>query len=67
MATDVTVNGEDVVLPDGATVFTLLDQLDLPHTGVAVAVDGMVHPQSRWAQAIGPCERIEILTAVQGG
>jgi sulfur carrier protein len=67
MATDVTVNGEEHRLPDGATVFTLLDQLDLPHTGVAVAIDGMVHPQSRWAEPLGPCERIEILTAVQGG
>ncbi|WP_030169233.1 MULTISPECIES: sulfur carrier protein ThiS [Actinomycetes] len=67
MATDVNVNGDDVRLPDGATVLTLLDQLDLPRTGVAVAVDGVVHPQSRWGQELGPCERIEILTAVQGG
>lgn len=67
MATSVMVNGEDTSIPDGATVRNLLQQLDLPDTGVAIAVDGMVRPQSTWDLEVGTCTSIEILTAVQGG
>lgn len=67
MSTNVIVNGEATPIPDGATVRTLLEQLDLPDTGVAIAVDDTVRPQSTWDLELGPCERIEILTAVQGG
>lgn len=63
----VTVNGEDTSIPDGATVRDLLGQLDLPDTGVAIAVDGMVRPRSTWDLELGTCTGIEILTAVQGG
>lgn len=63
----VTVNGDVTSIPDRATVRTLLEQLDLPDTGIAIAVDDTVRPQSTWDLELGPCERIEILTAVQGG
>ena len=36
--------------------------------GIAVAVNAAVVPRSRWAEAeLQPGDRIEILTAVQGG
>ncbi|WP_207842203.1 sulfur carrier protein ThiS [Williamsia soli] len=64
---NVMVNGELTAIPEGATVRSLLGQLDLPDTGVAIAIDDTVRPQSSWDSELGPCERIEILTAVQGG
>ncbi|PXW29032.1 UNVERIFIED_CONTAM: sulfur carrier protein [Williamsia faeni] len=67
MTTDVVVNGVATALPDGMTVVELLDHLDLPRTGVAIAVDGQVRPKSTWHTGLGSCVSIEILTAVQGG
>ncbi len=64
---NVMVNGELTVIPEDVTVRSLLEQLDLPVTGIAIAVDETVRPQSTWDCELGPCERIEILTAVQGG
>ncbi len=64
---NVSVNGEITLVPDGATVRSVLEQLHLPDTGIAIAVDDTVRPQSTWDLELGPCERIEILTAVQGG
>lgn len=67
MGDTVTVNGEATPIPEGTTVRSLLGRLGLPDTGIAIAVDEMVRPQSTWDDELGPCERIEILTAVQGG
>lgn len=67
MTTDVVVNGVATALPEGMTVVELLDHLDLPHTGVAIAIDGVVRPKSTWHTALGTCISVEILTAVQGG
>lgn len=63
----VTVNGEDRLLDPGTTVRDLLAQLGLPDTGIALAVDGVVFPKSRWDEAVGRGWTVEILTAVQGG
>ena len=63
------VNGEpnDAVAP-GATVTELLEVLDVPDRGVAVAVDAEVVPRSAWeAFAVPDGARVEVLTAVQGG
>jgi sulfur carrier protein len=63
-----TVNGEDRDLPPGATVVDVLTSLDAPARGVAVAVNGMVVPSSTWqAVLVHEGDRIEILTAAQGG
>ncbi|HEY9314722.1 sulfur carrier protein ThiS [Williamsia sp.] len=67
MTTDVVVNGVATALPEGMTVEGLLDHLDLPRTGVAVAIDGRVRPKSTWRSGLGSCGSVEILTAVQGG
>lgn len=63
----VTVNGVDHDVDADITVARLLQRLDLPDQGVAVAVDGSVRPRSSWADGVAPGARVEVLTAVQGG
>ncbi|MEU1209079.1 sulfur carrier protein ThiS [Nocardia sp. NPDC005825] len=63
----VTVNGEDHVFPAELTVRELLERLNLPCQGVALAIDGAVFPKSRWDEPVGRGWEIEVLTAVQGG
>ncbi len=63
----VTVNGEDMDFAVAPTMSELLAERGLPEKGIAVAVDGVVFPRSRWAEQVAPGTRIEILTAVQGG
>jgi len=60
----VRVNGTDREVTDGATVADLLASLDMPATGIAVAVDGEVRNRRTvlWDGA-----SVEIVTAVQGG
>ena len=64
---ELTVNGSQVFTEQGVDVNALLKQLDLPDEGVAVAIDGMVRPQVRWAEPIPPFSVVDVLTAVQGG
>jgi sulfur carrier protein len=65
----VLVNGETRHLPDGATVESLLEQLEIEaRRGVAVAVEAEVVPRSVWpARELAEGDRIEIVTAIQGG
>ncbi|EOM77982.1 sulfur carrier protein ThiS [Rhodococcus rhodnii] len=63
----VTVNGEDHEFDTAITILELLERLSLPTKGIAVAVDGAVHPRTRWDRPIERGWQIEILTAVQGG
>lgn len=64
---EVTINGEDRLLAVGTTIRQVLDQLNLPDCGVAVAVDSAVAAQERWDSPIPAGARLDILTAVQGG
>lgn len=66
----VSLNGERVPLPRGATLADLLAHLPggTPATGVAVAVDGTVVPRAAWAShPLAGGEAVEVVTAVQGG
>jgi sulfur carrier protein len=64
----VTVNGERRELPDGATVARLVDDLQTPPRGVAVAIDGEVVPRAAWAGTeLAEGARIEVVAAIQGG
>jgi sulfur carrier protein len=69
----VTVNGQQLSVPDGATVDIVLQRLlaqaDVEGSrGVAIAVHGEVVPRSRWgATKLSPGAVVEVLTAVQGG
>lgn len=62
------VNGAEWELADGATVADVLARLGAPDTGVAVACRGEVVPRASWpATPVRDGDRIDVLTAVQGG
>jgi sulfur carrier protein len=64
------VNGEPVRDRDGTTIAELLADLGVEPAarGVAVAVDGEVIPRAEWpARALADGERVEALSAMQGG
>jgi sulfur carrier protein len=64
----IVVNGEPSEIAPGTTVSALLEALDAPTRGVAVAVDAEVIPRGEWATYAVPDEaRVEVLIAVQGG
>ena len=63
-----TVNGEPTEVAAEATVGELLERLDLPHRGIAVAVDREVVPRGAWdSTALTEGARVEVVHAVQGG
>jgi sulfur carrier protein len=64
------VNGEPTELAEGSTVTDVLERLevDRPRRGLAVAVDAEVVPRSEWdARPLAAGDRVEVLTAIQGG
>ena len=64
----VTLNGEPTELAPGATVEAALARLELPHRGVAVAVDAEVVPRGEWTEhELSEGARVEVLNAIQGG
>ncbi|MCZ4079131.1 sulfur carrier protein ThiS [Rhodococcus sp. H36-A4] len=68
LAIGVTVNGEDHLLTEEMTMRQLLEHLSMPPKGIAVAVDGVVLPKSRWdSTTVSKGWTIDVLTAVQGG
>lgn len=64
---ELTINGADRDVEDGTSAVGLLELLGLPDKGVAIAVNGAVHPRSQWDQALPAYADVEVLTAVQGG
>jgi sulfur carrier protein len=67
---NVSVNGAVTALTDGTTVAELVAALtgDVTPRGVAVARDGAVVPRSAWpATVLTDGDRVEVLTATQGG
>ena len=68
----VTVNGVPRELPGGTTVAAVVSELTGsaggPPPGVAVAVNETVVPRGAWASSrLDDADRVEVLTAVQGG
>lgn len=64
----VQVNGESVELSDGSSLAGLVDSHVTQTKGVAIAVNQEVIPRSMWAStSLTAGDRIEILTAAQGG
>ena len=62
------VNGATRAIEDAIDVAGLVAQLTVAERGVAVAVNGEVVPRSRWAAvALRDGDRVEVLTAAQGG
>ncbi|GAA4680206.1 sulfur carrier protein ThiS [Streptomyces buecherae] len=64
----VSVNGEPRQVPDGTTLDQLVATLTTAPGGVAAAVNEAVVPRGQWpATALSAEDRVEVLTAVQGG
>ena len=68
MTVRVTVNGEPREVPAGATVGQVVAMVTDLATGVAAAVNGVVVPRRSWPGApLRDGDRVEVVTAVQGG
>lgn len=64
----VIVNGEPRELPEGASVAEVVASVTAAGTGVAAALNGEVVRRSAWsATPLRDADRLEVLTAVQGG
>ena len=62
------VNGEPLKVDAGTTVEGVIAALKLGPRGIAVALNGAVVPRSAWpSTAVGEGDRVEVLTAAQGG
>ncbi|MFE6131655.1 sulfur carrier protein ThiS [Streptomyces sp. NPDC056437] len=65
---NVSVNGETRMLATGTTLDALVTELTAARSGVAAAVNEAVVPRSAWAGTVlDDGDRVEVLTAVQGG
>ncbi|MEU6774442.1 sulfur carrier protein ThiS [Streptomyces sp. NPDC046759] len=64
----VSVNGERREIVPGTALDTVVRSLAPAPSGVAAAVNETVVPRAQWATtALAEGDRVEILTAVQGG
>lgn len=62
------LNGEAHQLPQGTTIAELVRSVSGSARGSAVVVDGAVVPRGQWEQlTLAPDQRVELITAVQGG
>jgi len=62
------VNGEPRELPDGAGLAEAVASVTTARTGVAAALNGEVVRRSAWeTTTLRDGDRLEVLTAVQGG
>jgi sulfur carrier protein len=66
----VQLNGEPRKLRDGTTLAAVVEELGVAGQprGVAVAVDAEVVPRGEWERrALRDGDRVEVVTAIQGG
>ncbi|MYX77307.1 sulfur carrier protein ThiS [Streptomyces sp. SID3915] len=64
----ISVNGEHRSVPAGTALDALVASLTSAHSGVAAALNEAVVPRSQWSAAVlAEGDRVEVLTAVQGG
>ena len=62
------VNGDRREVAEGATVADLVNEMETPRSGVAVAVNGEVVPRAGWQEAsLSEGDRVEVLSAIGGG
>lgn len=65
---NVSINGEVRQLATGTTLDALVAELTAAPSGVAAALNEIVVPRSQWTGTpLGDGDRVEVLTAVQGG
>jgi sulfur carrier protein len=64
----ITLNGTQRSASDGSSVADLVGQLSDRTSGIAVAVNGEVVPRGSWSTTVlAAGDRVELVTAVQGG
>ncbi|MCV7066698.1 sulfur carrier protein ThiS [Mycolicibacterium houstonense] len=63
----ITVNNETLEVDDQTTVEGLLETRGFPDKGIAVALDWTVLSRSEWDRTLVDGDRVEVVTAVQGG
>ncbi|MEV7385073.1 MULTISPECIES: sulfur carrier protein ThiS [unclassified Streptomyces] len=64
----ISVNGERREIAPGTALDTLVRSLTAAPSGVAAAVNETVVPRGEWATTgLADGDRVEVLTAVQGG
>ncbi|TDD82443.1 sulfur carrier protein ThiS [Actinomadura rubrisoli] len=64
----VIVNGEPREVPEGASVAEIVASVTAAGSGVAAALNDEVVRRSAWdATPLNEADRLEVLTAVQGG
>ncbi|WKX69852.1 sulfur carrier protein ThiS [Streptomyces sp. XD-27] len=64
----VSVNGEPREIPEGLTLDRLVAGFTAAPSGVAAAVNETVVPRGQWPSTpLRDGDRVEVLTAVQGG
>ncbi|MFK0021368.1 sulfur carrier protein ThiS [Streptomyces sp. NPDC090798] len=62
------VNGERRLVAAGTALDALVATLTVAPSGVAAALNETVVPRTRWSStALSEGDRVEVLTAVQGG
>ncbi|MEU8983580.1 sulfur carrier protein ThiS [Streptomyces sp. NPDC048309] len=62
------VNGERQLIAAGTALDTLVATLTAAPSGVAAALNETVVPRTRWSStSLSEGDRVEVLTAVQGG
>ncbi len=65
---NISVNGEPLEVAPGTALDVLVGTLTAAPSGVAAALNETVVPRARWsATALAEGDRVEVLTAVQGG
>ncbi|MDA5146454.1 sulfur carrier protein ThiS [Streptomyces sp. AD681] len=65
---NISVNGEPREVAPGTVLDALVGTLTRAPSGVAAALNETVVPRARWsATALAEGDRVEVLTAVQGG
>jgi sulfur carrier protein len=61
------LNGQPHDIAADTTVADLVTALARNAAGCAVAVNGVVVPRGDWQRSVAAGDRVEVLTAVQGG
>ncbi|CAL9420664.1 sulfur carrier protein ThiS [Streptomyces sp. enrichment culture] len=65
---NISVNGEPREVAPGTALDALVGTLTAAPSGVAAALNETVVPRARWSDtALADGDRVEVLTAVQGG
>lgn len=64
----ITVNGQPRESAAGHSLAELVREISDRGTGIAVAVNGEVVPRGSWSDTpVQPGDRVDVVTAVQGG